>query len=198
MQKSEIASKTKALQNVDDPRLKIPIDLKNLLDSETFSDIIIISSCGKKFQVHKNILAARSTVFSAMLENNMKEATENLVEITDIDAETLEELLLFIYSGKVKNIERAAIDLLAASDKYAIEDLKIMCEKVLDATIGFDNAVDVFVLADLHHADLLKQKALSFITKHLKIVMETPAFKALMNGTQPHLSEILTAISKTK
>jgi len=52
-----------------------------------------------------------------MFEHEMEERKHNRVAIMDVDHEVLREMLRFIYTGKVTNLEKMADDLLAAADK---------------------------------------------------------------------------------
>ena len=56
---------------------------------------------GEEFKCHKVILAGRSTVFDAMFTHDLMEKNENKVEVEDVDADNIKEMLVFIYSGKV-------------------------------------------------------------------------------------------------
>ena len=48
----------------------------------------------------------------------MKEAADNKVEINDIEPDTFEKLLIFIYSGKIpEDLDYYAMDLFIAADK---------------------------------------------------------------------------------
>lgn len=49
-------------------------DLAKLRQNADYSDILITVG-GREFKAHKNILAARSTVFSSMFQHNMKKRT---------------------------------------------------------------------------------------------------------------------------
>lgn len=73
----------------------------------------------RTFKAHKAILAARSPVFAAMFEHAMEESRANRVEITDVEPDTLAEVLRFIYTGRVVDLDNpnSAQDLLAAADK---------------------------------------------------------------------------------
>ena len=85
---------------------------------------------GQKCAAHKNILAMRSPVFAAMFHHPTKEMQSNQVEVKDIDPDVFQEVLRFIYTGKTEStaMNKMAPNLLAAADKYLLEDLKSRCE----------------------------------------------------------------------
>ena len=61
----------------------------------------------------------------------MKEATTGEVVIEDMDPEVFQELLYFIYSGRVSSnavYETHGISLLIAADRYDIPALRGCCE----------------------------------------------------------------------
>lgn len=167
------------------PECRLPDDLGGLFENQKFSDVTL-TVCGREFQAHKAILAARSPVFSAMFEHEMEERKQNRVDITDVDHEVLREMLRFIYTGKAANLDKMADDLLAAADKYALERLKVMCEESLCTGLNVDNAAETLILADLHSADQLKGQAIEFINTHAAEAMETPGFKSMIHS-HPHL-----------
>ena len=53
----------------------------------------------------------------------MKEASDNRVEISDFDKETVENMVTFIYQGDLEN-ECFTLELLGISEKYQINELK--------------------------------------------------------------------------
>ena len=96
--------------------IKLSQNLETLLESEKHSDVILLVG-GKKLKAHKNILAARSPVFAAMFEHECKETEESCVDIVDVDLDVFQELLRYIYTGKVDVLKQYAAELLIASDK---------------------------------------------------------------------------------
>ena len=56
-------------------------------------------------------------VFNAMFEHEMLEGKNNYVEIKDVEAEVMSEILRFIYTDKSNNVDKMADLLLAAADK---------------------------------------------------------------------------------
>lgn len=148
--------------------------------------------------MHKAILSARSRVFQAMFEHKMLENQRSRVEIEDIDADIMFEILRFIYTGKTVNLDKLADALLPAADKYCLERLKVQCEEMLCTTIDRDNVADTLILADLHSATQLRQQAIDFINTHPQDVIETVGFQTMIS-THPHLlADVYRAMALTQ
>ena len=96
-------------------------DLQTLLENKDVTFVI----GDQEFQAHKAILAARSQVFSAMFKNDCEETRQGKVTIIDVTVEAFEELLNYIYSGKVSSVEKYTADLFVAADKvcWVVESL---------------------------------------------------------------------------
>ena len=92
-----------------------------MLRQSKFSDCVVACE-GREFRCHKNILASRSTVFDAMFTHDMEENRSSKVDIQDLDGETVHDMIVYIYSGKVEKIDDKATGLLSAAEKY---DLKV-------------------------------------------------------------------------
>ncbi|VDL95016.1 unnamed protein product [Schistocephalus solidus] len=140
----------------------------------------------RQFSAHKAILAARSPVFAAMFEHSMEESRVNRVQITDIEPDTLAEVLRFVYTGQVAGLDRMAQELLAAADKYQLERLKAMCEEALVESLTVETACDILSLADVHSAEQLKAHTLDFIMLHAQEVCDSDGYDRLVRQ-RPHL-----------
>lgn len=62
-------------------------------------------------------LSVRSSVFESMFNSSMLEATENIIHITDIDYEIMEEILYYIYTDHVRKLDQNAVKIILAADK---------------------------------------------------------------------------------
>ena len=77
-----------------------------------------------------------------MFESDMQEADKREVEITDMDADTVQMLLHYIYTGKVIVPESGSwTETIHAAEKYDLPELKDYCfdkmlECVTDSTVG--------------------------------------------------------------
>ena len=168
-------------------------DLSLLLKDTKFSDVELVSCDKRRFRAHTCILAARSTVFSCMFENDMTEKKSGVVEIDDVDGEILQRLLDYVYSGRFDEEEETTKtqQLLIAAEKYAIDRLKASCEESLVKRMSVETAVYDLVLADDHNAQKLKEKALEFIDEHSKEMFELPEFLELQTSRPKLAIELL-------
>jgi len=156
--------------------------LDNLLAEKNCSDLEV--SCDEEvFHCHQAILSARSPVFLAMFQADMKENRSKKVIITDVKKEVFSEMLRFIYTGKVSSedsLKELATDLLVAANKYQLDLLKELCEANLCSTLDGSNCVELLVFGDIHEASNLKTKALESVLMNLASLSNTEVYKAFI------------------
>jgi BTB/POZ domain len=129
---------------------------RELWESGQFSDFTITAG-DQEFKVHKNVVGSRSPVFAAIFESDMKEEKTGEMEITDFNAETVERLLSFLYTGVVQ--EKGAMDLYAIASKYQVARLKLKCQEIIISSINNSNALEIFKFANLYLAEQIKYRA---------------------------------------
>ncbi|GBL84320.1 TD and POZ domain-containing protein 1 [Araneus ventricosus] len=173
-------------QNLKDPKqLLVPKkvlieDLRSLYSDRILSDIKLKTATGT-FHAHKSILSARSPVFQAMFKSNMKEKREECVDIEDLSDDTVQKMLLHIYTAEIGNLTwESASKLYVAADKYEIITLKSECSSYLKSNLCENNACDLLLLADLHSDKGLKSNVQDFILKHDKAIINSDEWKHLM------------------
>ncbi|XP_014233149.1 TD and POZ domain-containing protein 4-like [Trichogramma pretiosum] len=163
-----------------------------LYNNSDFSDVQL-SVGNQSFHAHKAILANCSQVFATMFNIDMKESKDNIVKINDLNAETVQSMLQFVYTRKVEQLnENIVINLLMASDKYQMEDLKIFCENYLYRSINCNNCIRIIELADLYKMDLLKFWAKSVIAQNIKTISTSEDFIELGKKNYDLLMEIVS------
>lgn len=162
-----------------------------LLSRQSTDAIIIVGT--KAFPVIKGILAARSPYFSALFKSQeYKNNGKNEIELKDIKSDVFAEILQFIYSDRSPNVDKLALDLLGAADKYKLRKLKDISEKsLLRQKMTFDYAPVLFLKADLYNAVQLRGKALNFIVDNLKNIIHTDTFKSFKDNYDKLFMEIL-------
>ncbi|KAL6953838.1 hypothetical protein U1Q18_046968, partial [Sarracenia purpurea var. burkii] len=114
-----------------------------------------------------------------------------------IRGNVMEEVLRYIYTGNVENLEELADDLFEAADKYDLAELKAMCENVLSSNLSVDSAAKTLALADMHHANELKSEAMDYIVMNSSSVMCTEGWKAIVADSRSDLlNEVCQALSR--
>ena len=152
---------------------KLSQDLERSFGDSSFSDIKIQCK-GKIFECHRIILASRSPVLKAMCSGGFEEGATGIIKLDSEDPEIVEEMLLFIYSGKSQNLSAAnAIELLKVSDIYQLDDLKKICAYNLSEKIDLSNCLRHLVFGEMYRAEQLKEKSLKFLVKNIKTVIKT-------------------------
>ncbi|XP_057318199.1 speckle-type POZ protein-like [Microplitis mediator] len=192
---------------LNSPIIKIPLktsdhqivhDLKDLFDSRAGSDVELVVG-DMRIPAHKTLLMTRSPVFSAMFIYKLKENRENKVTIPDMDPDTCEKLLEFIYTDNVTNIDEVSERLYEVADKYQLPTLKELCEESFCKNVNVENAIQYLVLLDRHNTrgEFFKY-ILDFIAINSKKIIETPEFKALEKSHTELLMTIVTKICSSK
>jgi len=155
--------------------------LGQVFTDKQFTDIKIQCE-GQSFDCHMAILAARSPVFMAMFQSEMKEKQTRTVSIDDFKAGVVGEMLNFIYTGNVSShnsLSDIASELLEAADRYQLDLLKNICEESLCSTLKVINCVEYLVLGDMYHTSKLKKTALRLVVENADSIIDSDVFKDL-------------------
>ena len=110
-----------------------------------------------------------------MFDHETLEKLSHQVNIHDIDPEVFQELLCFVYTGRISAIKMKTLTtgLLAAAGKYLLGSMMSACEKYLVNEISAENCIEFLMLADGHSAEYLKRNALNFLRSFPNEVMAT-------------------------
>lgn len=171
-------------------------DMRDAFASNDFTDMTIV--CDKReFHCHKFMLAARSEVFAAMLRHEFLEKQNSRVDVKEIDSETMELLLSYIYTGQVTDFKNVSVvELFKAADRYRLDHLKNMCEEELVKRVEASNAADILSLAHKYNAGPLKSFALAMISRNVEEVMRTRGWKELILSDQGLLVEAFDNLAR--
>ncbi|TRY75243.1 hypothetical protein TCAL_09496 [Tigriopus californicus] len=175
----------------EDQSLDVSKALSQRLSRESYPDIYLVSQ-GLRFPCHKHMLASCSEVFEAMFsQENSSEAISNEVKIEDIDPDTLEKVLDFVYKDKVVDFEGLAINLIYAAEKYNLENLKILAVQRAVQQINVMNVSEVLILGDRVQSNTLKEAAMDFILRNIQSVRSSAGWKELTQNFGNLVDEVL-------
>lgn len=178
-----------------EPVSRLSTDISLIFEGGKFADCTVVCG-GSEFRCHKNILAARSTVFDAMFTHDMEETRKSKVTIVDLDSDTVLDMIHYIYSGRVSGLDIKADRLLSAAEKYDLRELKSMCEAALCENITTDNVLDLLVLADLHGAASVRTLALKFIVENGKEIVSQAQWREKLKSYPEIMADMFEAMTR--
>ena len=145
---------------------------------ETGRFLDVILKCeGIEIQAHKIVLSCCSVYFDRLFafDNSLDQ-----VELHDIEAEALNAIVDFFYSGLLTINTQNVKSLLAASDLLLLEDVKNAAVNFLHRIIGAENCIEIWRLAETFAEDQLAKGAKRFLERNFKAVSETTLFNDVM------------------
>ena len=151
---------------------RLASDLSDLLQSSAFADVKFQVQ-GEEIPAHKSILVSRSTYFDKMFNAGMQESESGRVEITDVEPTTFKAVLRYLYGSVLEEKEFEPLaKLIAAADKYGIDELKEICASALSTNLQVQDVIDALLLADLHNCQGLLRAAKTLFKAHSATVKE--------------------------
>ncbi|KAH7561355.1 hypothetical protein JRO89_XS10G0215400 [Xanthoceras sorbifolium] len=196
------------LHPIQVPESDIGAHFGMLLENMEGSDVTF-NVAGEKFHAHKLVLAARSCTFRSKFFEGSEEDKQEIV-ISDLEPKVFKAILHFIYrdtlteevysatslSSCMSSVSDAlTVKLLAASDKYGLERLRLMCESHLCTDISVNSVAKILALADQYHAAELKSVCLKFAAENLAAVMRSDGFEYLKENCPSLQSELLKTVA---
>ena len=177
------------------------IVLKNCIDlflKQIDCDANFCFEDGQCIGAHTNVLVAKSPVFAAMFQHEMKESKTGRIAIKDIEADVFQQLLYFIYSGRTKTplTEDNVQPLYVAADKYDVKDLRDNCILYMMYSIRVDNAMAIIIFAYSYSIEELKKAAIEFARFNTSEVSEQDNFADLIKNYPDFSVEVMRSLMK--
>lgn len=91
--------------------------LGKFFETNKGKDTVLKGKDGYKVRVHRAILMARSDVFMAMFDHEMRESKSNEVDLDDVEPDVLEAMVHFMYTDQVPKMTEMADPLLVVADR---------------------------------------------------------------------------------
>ena len=172
-------------------------DMSKLMDDPETADFTLKVG-NTSFKVHKAVLGARSEVFRTMFLSGLKESVESEVVITDVSEETLQEVLHYLYTGKMSGKDFSIHSLCYAVEKYQLATLMdLICQEIKcrKAEMQAGEVAEVFISAELFRKEELFEVAMDKLRKK-KSIMKDAKFKETLKNTKWHdlLFKIMTSL----
>jgi hypothetical protein len=163
------------------PKKSWGFDMSRYFNSNLLSDVTfrVQGSC---FFGHRIILCSQSPAFRSLLEGDWKDSSNKEIDIFDIPPIAFKVIILnfsrnsffqhmleYCYTGEARLPREdvtLGLQLVAAADRFLLEDLKRNCEYLLHTKITLENAFEVYTAAGYHNAPGLRSMAARFILQN--------------------------------
>ncbi|XP_078485853.1 kelch-like protein 12 [Ciona intestinalis] len=143
-----------------------------------FNDIIVRVG-EKNIPANKMVLSCYSKYFNTMFNTEMKEKYKDVVEVHGVDAESVEKLVDFMYTGKININTNNVCNLLAVSDFLQMPSVRKLCIEYLLTTVSLQNCLTIQALADRFTIPKLTEKFNNFVVENYQEVVSGYQFKKL-------------------
>ncbi|GFY42348.1 hypothetical protein TNIN_420161 [Trichonephila inaurata madagascariensis] len=169
-------------------------DVRSLYNDLALSDMALCTDT-KSYPAHIAILCARSPVFKAMFTSDMKEGNKSKVDILDLNDDTVQRMLLYMYTDTLENLQwESALLLYKAADKYNIMSLRNQCASFIERHLTPTNVCEALALADLHQDEDFKSILQNYIVKNQGEVLNLNMWKVFMKSNSELAAESLLKI----
>ena len=148
--------------------------MARISEDEDLRDFTLESEEGSKFPCHRIVLAAQSSVLKRMFLEEMEEMEERETSSLKLQYkdDVVRKFMKFFYKRELEEEEeeenlRCFLEL---AEKYDLPHLKEEVEELAIRKLTVENMVDMFLLADFHSAEGLRNAAEGFIkTNRMKV-----------------------------
>ncbi|XP_030545185.1 BTB/POZ domain-containing protein At4g08455-like [Rhodamnia argentea] len=138
-----------------------------------FTDVVLVAAKdgpngdpSMPVPAHRAILASRSTVFKAMLENEMEESQSGTIKMSDMSCDALRAFVDYLYAEAWLD-EQMACELLVLAEKHQVVHLKAYCEMILVSKLNWDNSIKYYAFVHQQNAKVLLEAALCLILDNI-------------------------------
>uniref|UniRef100_A0A0N5B282 Speckle-type POZ protein n=1 Tax=Strongyloides papillosus TaxID=174720 RepID=A0A0N5B282_STREA len=158
--------------NVTTPQSKLSLDYGNMFESSLFYDCVIKVE-DTEIKVHKAVLATRSPAFYDIFNSTSDESQTNIIEIRDFNIEVVREMLKYIYTDEVSDIQDMTNEMFEIANKYELDRLKAISEQSMCNSLSVENVLERFALSDKYPTERLKECCEELILKNLEYLTKT-------------------------
>ena len=165
-----------------------------LFGDTEFSDLKLVCK-EKTLNCHKAVLSCQSEVFRNMIKNkSLIEKPGEVMEIKEIDmnSNSMEQIVFYLYHSKVKDMKMINADLLMAADKYMVKGLLSLCVKYLICNLSLENVLDVLVKAELTNQKALFDCASRFVRTNTGCLKKTSAYNEMFEKDPKFIALVLS------
>ncbi|GIY75718.1 TD and POZ domain-containing protein 3 [Caerostris darwini] len=128
----------------------------------------------------------------------MKDKLNKCLEVCDVDTDTLERMIKYMYCDVVEDIGwKDACLLYVAAHTYAIYSLKQKCSMILRESCCLSNVCEIIKHAYNYEDEYLKTFTKQYITGHYREIKEANEWKLLVAAKEKLVLDIVVPLLNT-
>ena len=132
--------------------------LTELFEKHVAADVKFVVK-SQPIGAHVDEVAPFSPVMAAMLDNDrFQEGQIITVHIDDMEPYVFKEIVRYLYTGTVPQLEQMTESLFVAADRFQIQGIAFLCPQRMLSKLNKENAFRYLVLAHLHSLPELAEK----------------------------------------
>ncbi|XP_041450087.1 BTB/POZ domain-containing protein 9-like [Drosophila obscura] len=158
----------------------VVLDMGRLCMNELYSDVEFLVE-EQRLPAHRNILAARSEYFRAMLYGDMAESKEREIRL-EVPVETFKMIMRYIYTGTLPLSTLAVegiIGVLELAHLYGLQNVEAAIKKHLQQNLAVSNICMILDEARRYSMDELTKECLNFMDRHPSDLLNQESFERL-------------------
>ena len=162
-------------------RSRVWQDLRSLFQQDELTDVMLAAD-GQSIPCHRVLLAAASKFFHDKFVTHPESLDHNLLDIEDVDYDTLRSIVSFIYSGRVQLTVEKTEKLLPAGVSLMLPELTNMCKDFLLHTVDNDTPSACIAIWRISRANSLRKisdKAWWMMLENFPKLIATEDFKGM-------------------
>ncbi|XP_067289897.1 kelch-like protein 24 [Pseudorasbora parva] len=146
--------------------------------SGTFTDVVLqVDGC--EFPCHRASLCASSGFFRTMFASRFRESQQTVVQLKGISATAMEQLLDFIYEGRLKLDEETVESVFQAADRLDVSVLSKACVQFLQERVCHSNCLGILDFADSYVLGPLQEQCQTLLYRDFQQVLRHEEFLCL-------------------
>ena len=162
-----------------DSKDSYPMKMKSMINDETCSDVVFLLKNDERVHAMKGLLIGRSEYFRAMFRSNMRESTENKIEVRDCSKGVFLLFLEHLYKGEVDIGSEDAKELYVLSHRYQEDHLSAQCLGVIERELTHANVIGLMVEAESLGLDALKDVCMEYVVSNYGKSIKNQGFDSL-------------------
>uniref|UniRef100_A0A1I7T175 BTB domain-containing protein n=1 Tax=Caenorhabditis tropicalis TaxID=1561998 RepID=A0A1I7T175_9PELO len=127
---------------------------------------------------HRIILSASSSYFRAMFTGGLRESSQRVVPIKEVDVEVLSQLIDYMYTGRMKIDEQNVQTILATASLLQLTCVRDACARFMLELLDMTNCVGMAEFARAHACHQLAHAAQLYTRQHFVEIIDN---EELMN-----------------